>query len=100
MTTIRAFIKSLDYVFVLLISLVINSIISRPSFAEASIIAILAGYQGFKFFINETRTKPINDEVKKQLVELNNRISRIESKDNLERMAANTAQVQTTKRLF
>lgn len=76
-----------DWVFVLLVTLVIKAIVLTPSFSEGLIIGILSAYQAFKHYVYQLKIKPLDESLKKELADLKTRISRIESKDSLERLA-------------
>lgn len=101
MTKLLEFIKTQDWVFFLLLILVIKTLFIPASLAEGLVIAIICAFQGFKHYVFQLKLKPLDEALKKELAELKGRISRIESKDNLERLATTqSASAQQPRRYF
>lgn len=102
MENIKNVLKTLNWTRLLLFSLVIKAIIFSASFAEAFIILSILVSESFKFFIVEVKLKPTETSLRSELVKLETRLSSLESRDRIERMAAQTSTNTNTtpRRMF
>lgn len=95
-------VKRLPFLLYLLIA---KSIFFSVAYPEALIILCILGFQGFTYFIDEVKVKPVEKAHKDKINELETRVNSLESRDRLERIAINTATAtpttpQAPKRMF
>lgn len=90
-------IRKVDHSQALLVAYILYSFINSSSqITNALAILGLIGYCVFRQWLYEFRIKPIEETQKKQLLELHNRLSKLENRENLGKFA----EQQRPQRIF
>ena len=102
MENIKNVLKTFKWSRFVLITFIIKAIIFSANYAEAMIILSLIANEAFSFYVTEIKIKPIQESIRSELSELKTRLSSIENRDRIERMAAQTSTNTSTtpRRMF
>lgn len=95
-------VKSTNWHRILFVLTVAKALVWSPGFADAAVIACLVGFEAFTYYIREVRIRPMNEQVQFQLNEMRTKLASFESRDRIERMAAQTSTNtnNTPRRMF
>ena len=96
---IKNAVKSTNWHSILFVLTVAKAQVWSPGFADALVIACLVAFEAFTHYIREVRVRPMNEHVQAKLNEMATKLASFESRDRIERMAAqNTTNTSNTPR--
>lgn len=101
MQNVKNFLQSLDWVKILLVLAIIKVLIMPASYADAAILLFLLAYVGFNQYIFASKIRPLEEGLRKELLDMRTKLNSLENREKIERMAAQqTTNTSTPKRFF